>query len=152
MEEDVDLEDPDAVTAPLMYEAGTYFICDIVSDSRTHFYRIPYSKTFDPQSILQAYEKGTMNELNHILGVGELQRGPLQPHAERTSNRSTRQTMDVRHFRPQDHPLPALGPRLNSIPLPNPPRLHGSDIDYFHLLGGGNCEPVADDDELELQE
>jgi hypothetical protein len=145
-EDDVDPEDPDAVTAPLMYEAGTYFICDIVADSRTRCYRIPYSKEFDSQSILQAYEMGTINELDHILGVGELQTGQPQPHTDRTSNRSTRQTMDVRHFRPQDRPLPALGSGLDGIPLPNPPRPHGPDVDYFIHHGGGNRQPIPDED------
>ena len=151
-EDVIDPEDPDAVTAPLMYEAGIYFICDLVADSRTHFYRMPYSKEFDSQSILQAYEKGTMNELDHILGVGELQIGPLQPHTDRTSNRSTRQTMDVCHFRPQDRPLPAIGPSLNGILLPNPPRPHGPDVDYFVRHGGGNRQPVPDDDEPHFQD
>lgn len=75
-EDDADPKNLDAVTAPLIYEAGTYFICDVVRDSRTHVYHILYFETFDPQLILQIYEKGMMNELEHILRVRKLQTGP----------------------------------------------------------------------------
>lgn len=149
-EEDVDPDDPDMVTIPLMYEAGTYFVCDVVSDTRTNVYRIPHSKAFDQQLILQAYEKGTMNELRHILGVGDVETGQRQRHTDRTSNRSSCQTMDVRHLRPQDRPLPALGHRLDGLLLPKPQPPRGPDVDYFHLHGGGNRPLEARDDDPEF--
>ncbi|KAI6009140.1 hypothetical protein EDC04DRAFT_2610733 [Pisolithus marmoratus] len=62
LDEDDDPNDPNAVTTPLMYEAGVYFICDIEQDTRSHCYRIPWAKTFDEQLLAQAYEHGTIQE------------------------------------------------------------------------------------------
>lgn len=151
-EEDVDPDDPDALTAPLMYEAGTYFICDIVTDTRTHVYRIPHSKAFDLQLILQAYEKGTMNELLHVIGTTDVAIGPQPRHTERTTNRSSNKTMDIRHIRPEERPLPTLTARLDGLPLPNPQHPRGPDVDYFQQNGGGNRQAEGADDEPQFQE
>jgi len=69
-----DPDNPNVPTQPLMYKAGTYFLCDMVWDTATHVYRIPYSKTYEAHTIPQVYEKGTMNELRHMaVGVAVLQ-------------------------------------------------------------------------------
>jgi hypothetical protein len=151
-DENDDPDDPDVITTPLMYEAGTYFICDVVCDSRTQAYRIPYGKTFNPQFIIQAFEIGTMNELRHMLGVGDVQRGHREPHEERTANRTTHQTMDVRHIRPADRPLPAIGHRLDGLPFPNPQQPHGADVNFFQEHGGGNRQAIDVGNNFEIQQ
>lgn len=149
LDEDDDPDDEDSVTIPLMYEGGTYFICDIVCDRRTKSYRIPHGKQFTPQFIIQAYEIGTMNELRHMLGVGDVKKGHRDPHEQRTSNRTGNQTMDVRLIRAADRPLPAIGRRLDGLPLPNPQHPRGDDVDFFHEHGGGNRQVVNADDDFE---
>ena len=57
-----------------------------VWDTGTYVYHIPFSKTFDPQQIAEAYEKGLMNEVHHKLGVGELLTAHRKPHGEHTNN------------------------------------------------------------------
>ncbi|KAG9308264.1 hypothetical protein JVU11DRAFT_12151 [Chiua virens] len=144
---DEDPEDPDALTTPLMYDAGVYFLCDIISDARTHSYRIPFSKTFTQQFITQAYEVGTINELQHLLDAGEIPRGHQhqQPggQVERTKNRSSNHTYNIGQMRPADRLLPAIGRRLDGLPLPEVEQPHGADVDYFHQHGGGNPEGLS---------
>ena len=133
-----DPEDEDAVTTPLMYEAGLYFICDIVADGRSNSYRIPWAKVFSPQFIANAYEKGTLNDVRHMLGGGQVQIGRRAVNPERTANRSIHPTHDVRNLRPYDHPLPQIGNRLDGLPIPHPRGARGADVDYYHRHGGGN--------------
>ena len=71
---------------PLSCMRQGLFSMQCVWDTRTYVYRIPFSKTFNPQQIAQAYEKGSMNEVRHILGVGELQTAHRKPHGECTNN------------------------------------------------------------------
>ncbi|KAG8213832.1 hypothetical protein J3R82DRAFT_10560 [Butyriboletus roseoflavus] len=111
LEEDADPDDPDALTSSYIYKAGTYFLCDVVWDTRTYVYHIPFSKAFDPQLITQAYEKGTMNEL---------QTAQRQPHGECTNNHTSNNTINVCSLRTSDCPLPVLSHCLDNIALPNP--------------------------------
>lgn len=150
VDNDVDAQDPDAITKPLMYEAGVYFICDVTLDSRTNVYRIPFSKTFDELLLARAYEKGTVNDLRHALGVGEVATGNRKPNVERTGNRTSNHTLDVRSLRPPERPLPIVGQRLNGLPLPAAPRPRGPDVDYFNRRGGGNRDAVML--ELDIQQ
>ncbi|KAI6041176.1 hypothetical protein EDC04DRAFT_2893391 [Pisolithus marmoratus] len=126
LDEDDDPDDPDAITTPLMYEAGVYFICDIEQDTRSHCYRIPWAKTFDEQLLAQAYEHGTIQE--------------------HTANRTGHHTMDVANIRPYDCPMPAVGHQLDGLLLPNPPCPQGRDVEYFNQHGGGNCNVDVEDD------
>ncbi|KAF8551898.1 hypothetical protein OG21DRAFT_1486625 [Imleria badia] len=138
-EDDLHPADPDAVTAPLMYQAGTYFICDVVADSRIPFYCIPYSKTFNSQYILHAYNKGMSrsSKLPEYSPYGPRQ----QPFILSDQIGPSFQT-----------PLPVLSPSVNHVPLLEPPHPHGPNVNYFHYHGGGNCQPAIDDDEPHLQE
>lgn len=137
-DEDDDLEDPDTITMPLMYEAGVYFICDVVADNVTHGYRIPWAKQFSPQLIAQAYDQGTINQVRHLLGAGELNTGRRPINIERTSNRTANPTLDVQNLRPHDRPLPQIGNRLNGLPVPKVRRPQGPDVDHFNQHGSGN--------------
>lgn len=148
---DSDPEDPNSNTQPLMYDSGMYFLCDVVWDTSTHVYRIPYSKTYESRTIPQAYEKGTMNELRHMIGVGVLQPARRRSHAQRTNNRTSSQTIEVRSIRPRDDPLPEIGHSLDRLPLPDPARPQGPDVDYFHQHGGGNRPLVPPDDDPEME-
>jgi hypothetical protein len=138
LDENDDPEDADAVTTPLMYEAGLYFICDIVADNITQGFRIPWAKEFSLEKILKAYDQGTMNQLRRLLGAGELQTGRRPINTERTSNRSAHPTLDLQNIRPHDRALPQIGNRLDGLPIPNVWRPQGPDVDYFHQNGGGN--------------
>ena len=141
-----DPEDENAVTTPLMYEAGLYFICDIVADGCLNSYCIPWAKVFSPQFIANANEKGTLNDICHMLGGGQVQIGQCAVNPERIANRSIHPTHDVRNLRPYDLPLPQIGNHLEGLPIPNPQGARGTDVDYYHHHGGGNhCLDIHED-------
>src|SRR3981189_2575010 len=98
-----DPNDPNAQLTPLMYDAGVYFLCDVARDTHTHALQIPYTKTFTPHFITQAYRMSSLDDLKHALGFSEVTTGHREPHAERTANRSSRHTTNVQLPRPPNH-------------------------------------------------
>lgn len=149
-------DDSDAIAAPLMYDAGVYFLCDIVQDVASKCYRIPWGKTFNPTYITIAYEQGTLHDIRHLLGAGEVRTGPRQRQpntgTERTSNRTSNQTIKVQDIRPAERPLPQITNRLDGRPIPNPVHPQGVDVDYFQHHGGGNREHDDDDNQPDNQD
>ena len=81
-----DADDPDAVM-PLMYNAGLYFLCDIVVD-RSHTYRLPYHKAISDQAVMQGFSM-SLEEVRRIIGVANLDMPRHRQNTERTNNRST---------------------------------------------------------------
>jgi hypothetical protein len=144
-DEDLDHEHEDFI--PLMYDAGLYFVCDIVDD-RSGTYRIPYHKTFSEQSLVSAFKLSTI-QIREIISAGDHSRQRPNANPTRTSNRSTRSTIRVEDIRPEDRPLPRIPGTLANISLQPPQGMEGEDVDHFNVHGGGNRDQASDAEDAE---
>ncbi|KAG2367063.1 hypothetical protein BDR07DRAFT_1479626 [Suillus spraguei] len=62
--EDLEADDEDAPTVPILYDSGTYFICDsVMNTGRTTFLRLPLQRTFDSESMARIYHKKSINDV-----------------------------------------------------------------------------------------
>ena len=144
---DNDLDDEDEDFAPLMYNAGLYFVSDIVND-RSGTYRIPFHKTFSEEAFVAAFKLSTIR-IREIISAGDHPRQCPNANMERTSNRSTRHTINVNDIRPSDRPLPRIAANLDNIPLQPPQVMQGEDVDHFNIHGGGNRDQDSNIEEDE---
>lgn len=140
---DEDLDDSDNDSMPLMYDAGLYFVCDIVVD-HSGTYRLPFHKTFTEEAIIAAF-RITIREIKEVMGVGDLHLSRPKAHLERTANRSKRRTIHVDDIRPEDRDLPQIDSHLDNIQLRPTQRMRGEDVNHFAIHGGGNRTNGVDD-------
>ncbi|KAG2354312.1 hypothetical protein BDR07DRAFT_1382332 [Suillus spraguei] len=62
--EDLEADDEDAPTVPILYDSGTYFICNsVMNTGRTTFLRLPLQRTFDSESMARIYHKKSINDV-----------------------------------------------------------------------------------------
>ncbi|KAG2359805.1 hypothetical protein BDR07DRAFT_1487799 [Suillus spraguei] len=62
--EDLKADDEDAPTIPILYNRGTYFICDsVMNTGHTTFLRLPLQRTFDSESMAYIYHKKSTNDV-----------------------------------------------------------------------------------------
>ena len=132
----LETEDPDAIM-PLMYEAGLYFICDIVTDNSGTL-RLPFHKAISDQAFQNAFHL-SIHEVRHIMGVAHhnLSRRSINP--DRTHNRSRHPTLRVEDIRPADRTLPEVNETfLQNVNIRPTRSVQGPDVAHFAQYGGGN--------------
>ena len=132
----LETEDPDVIM-PLMYEAGLYFVCDIVTDDSGTF-RLPFHKAISDDAFKNAFQL-SIEDVRQVMGVANhnLSRRVINP--DRTNNRSKRRTLRVQDIRPPDRTLPEVNEALLQNVYIRPTRsMGGPDVDHFARHGGGN--------------
>lgn len=133
-DEDLDEEED---CAPLMYEAGLYFICDIAID-RSGTYRIPYHKTFSEEAIVAAFRL-SLREIREVLGITQITHIRIKANVERSNNRTRKRTIRVDDARDQHRPLPQIqNENLQDLQFRPAQRMRGDDVNHFARHGGGN--------------
>ena len=132
-----DHDDAEA-TEPLMYSAGVYFVCDVVPDTGSPAYRIPYHKQASEDALMRAF-KMSHQEIARITGMNQIREVPRRrTNAQRTNNRSTRPTLRADYFRPEDRALPQINNALDDVEIRATHRMRGEDVTHFMNHGGGN--------------
>ncbi|KIM49967.1 hypothetical protein SCLCIDRAFT_1116525, partial [Scleroderma citrinum Foug A] len=132
-----DHDDAEA-TEPLMYSAGVYFVCDVVPDTGSPAYRIPYHKQASEDALVRAF-KMSHQEIARITGMNQIREVPRRrTNAQRTNNRSTRPTLRADYFRPEDRALPQINNALDDVEIRATHRMRGEDVTHFMNHGGGN--------------
>ncbi|KAH0832860.1 hypothetical protein J3R83DRAFT_11787 [Lanmaoa asiatica] len=126
---DSDVDHEEECFTPLMYDAGLYFICDIVDD-HSGTYQIPYHKSFSEQALISAFKLST-DQMRQIVGVGDHPRRRPNGNLQRMSNQSTRTTIRVEDIQAEDRPLPKIASDLGNMSLQPP---HGMDGDNSRLM------------------
>ncbi|KAG6370137.1 hypothetical protein JVT61DRAFT_12439 [Boletus reticuloceps] len=150
---DYDQQDPDIEDLrPLMYDAGLYFVCDIVADS-TLTLRLPFHKAMSDDAIRRAFGRDLL-EIRSMIGVAipDVQRRTGVP--DRTANRSSRVTLRVDDIRPAERAVPQIDDRLlHNIQRRHPAVARGPDVEHFRTHGGGTrdgqmlrAQPAGSDD------
>lgn len=135
-EDGIEIDDPDAIM-PLMYEAGLYFVCDIVQD-KSDTLRLPFHKAISDQAFQNAFRL-PITEVRQIMGTSNHNLPRTLANIERTANRSKRRTLDIENIRPADRSLPHMQETfLNDIKQRPSKRMRGPDVDHFAQHGGGN--------------
>lgn len=143
---DLDGDDLEA-SAPLMYNAGVYFVCDVSSDRGSGVYRIPIHKEFSDQALMSAFRM-PQEEIRRIIGINQLREIPRpRTNPQRTNNRSTRATLRADYYRPEDRALPQINNVLDDIEIRPTHRMRGDDVTHFRNHGGGN-RAVAREEEM----
>ncbi|KIK73234.1 hypothetical protein PAXRUDRAFT_29267, partial [Paxillus rubicundulus Ve08.2h10] len=122
---------------PLMYDAGLYFICDIVVD-QSRMYRLPYHKSFSNEAITSAF-RVSMREIREAMLVPLVGKARPVINPEQNSNRSRKRTLHVDDIRDEDCVLPVINAEiLEGVHLRPAQRMRGEDVVHFHTFGGGN--------------
>ena len=130
-----DQDNPD-LFIPLMYDAGLYFVCDIVTDASSTF-RLPYHKAISEAAIMAAF-KMSLDEVRNIIGIADHQLSRTVRNAERTNNRSSRKTLRMDDIRPMDRPLPQINEDfIQNVVVQPQQRIQGPDVQHFTQHGGG---------------
>ncbi|KAG8221814.1 hypothetical protein J3R82DRAFT_2152, partial [Butyriboletus roseoflavus] len=131
-----DAEDEEGC-APLMFDAGLYFICDITRD-RSGTYRIPYHKSFTEQAIVSAFHL-SLREIREAMGITRITQLRIKPNMERSNNQTKKRTLPVDDTRNDDRPLPQINDQgFENIRMRPAQRMRGEDVDHFARHGGGN--------------
>lgn len=151
--EDSDDEDEDAPTIPILYDSGTYFICDIVFNphSTRGFFRLPLQRTFDKKSMTRIYQAHSMSEIKSSFSWIMVPFSRSRPNAERTNNRN-RRTRDVNNIREPDRQPLRLNTEIVGVRFKPPVRLAGRDVE-LHISNGGDEQDLhgeEDDEERDL--
>lgn len=136
---DYDAFDPDEEEdiIPLMYDAGLYFVCDIVVDD-SGTYRLPFHKAISDKAIQDAF-KIPLDEVRRIMTSTSNYIPRQIGHNQRTSNRSARRTIHVGNIRPRERSLPQVRQDLlQNIKKRPEHRMMGADVRHFAIHGGGN--------------
>jgi len=79
-------DDADAPTIPVLYDNGTYFICDIVLNSDPTFLRLPVQHSFDSESLIHIYYKLSMDNIRSSFNWGAALLSRCLPNPEQTHN------------------------------------------------------------------
>lgn len=133
--EDLEADLEDTPTVPILYDSGTYFICDIVMNTgRPTFLRLPLQRTFDPESMARIYHKASINDVKASFDWSNVVLSKQPSNAARTHNRNrnTRNVDDVR-----DPERRVLDIQIRDVPVKPAVRLAGRDVD-LHVLNGGD--------------
>lgn len=127
-------------TVPLMFDAGLYFVCDIVIDA-SGIYCIPFHKQFSNEAILSAFRIDLQN-LRQIIEVPTLNLARRGTNPERTSNHSKCCTLNADDICPYGRDLPHIDEhRLANIQVRPHRRMRGEDVTHFEMHGGGSHNP-----------
>lgn len=130
--------------APLMYDAGLYFVCDIATDQKGT-YRIPYHKTFSEEALVAAFRL-SLREIREAMGITEITHIRIKANVERSNNRTRKRTIRVDEARDEDRLLPQIqNANLQNLRVRPAQRMRGDDVDHYALHGGGNRIPGLND-------
>ncbi|KAG0693109.1 hypothetical protein DFH29DRAFT_1007643 [Suillus ampliporus] len=131
---DNNMDDEDTPTMPILYDSGTYFICNIVLNSSLHqkFLQLPVQRTFDPESMAHIYQKESMANIKSSFSWSTAPPSMCCPNPGRTNNCKRKTCDDVCY-------QPAVC-------------LAGRDVDLYILNGGdeGDLDGAVDDEQREL--
>ncbi|KAI5981594.1 hypothetical protein EDD15DRAFT_2379232 [Pisolithus albus] len=94
---DLDMDDPDAVV-PLMFNAGLYFFCDIVTDD-SKIYWLPFHKAISDRAIMEAFN----------LSLGQTGYGPPDEQSQAGSSCFQRDKLLLDDKLPSIHDLGIKG-------------------------------------------
>jgi hypothetical protein len=134
---DDDADDEDAPTVPILYDRGTYFICDIVLNRNPAFFRMPVQRTFDADSMARIYHKTSVDDIRASFTWSTAPLSKRLPNPDRTQNRKKRKTRDVDDIREPDRQRLRLDTEIRGVRIKPAVRLVGRDVD-LHVIDGGD--------------
>lgn len=129
-DEDIDEEED---CAPLMFNAGLYFICDIARD-HSGTYCIPYHKSFTEEAIVSAFHL-SLRKIRDIMGITQITHICIQSNVEQSNNHTRKHTIHVDDAWDEDRPLLQI-PNANFEDLQFRPAqcMRGEDVNHFVRL------------------
>jgi hypothetical protein len=139
-----DPDDEDSPIVPLLYDSGTYFLCDIVMNAgRYKFLRLPIQRKFEPESVASVYHRKSVDEIKAAFDWSIISQSKKPSNKQRTQNRS-RKTRDVDDLRDPDRQPMHLATRIQDVCVKSVVRLAGRDVD-LNALHGGEVDEAEDD-------
>ena len=146
--EDPEVDDPNATRVPILDGGGSYFLCDVIQDTKTDGYRLPMqvAQRLEDETLFHIYRAGDLDTLRLRFGILAQSKKGSRANPERTRNRTVHPTTNVDLVRSEDRPRPQFPVHLNDITRHPRHIPQGRDVDE---LTRTNPTPRQDEHEGE---